>query len=201
MLGVVILTLYFARRILIPLALALTLNFLLAPAVIFLERYKFRRVPAVALVVLFAGLTVGAVGWIVAKQLLVVADGLADYRFNIHNKMAALHAPTTGPFAQAVEGLEAIGQELNLVPGSQPADASKGSTARKRSSQTRPAPTLENPMPVAVVSPPRSTLQSLRDVLVPVGRPLGEAGVVLFSPFTCWSNARISGIDCCSSPA
>ena len=181
MLGAVILTLYFAREILIPLALALTLNFLLAPAVIFLQRYKFRRVPAVAVVVLFAGLTIGAVGWIVARQLLVVADGLSDYRINIHNKMAALHAPTTGPFAQAMEGLQAIGQELNLVPPPPQTDAARNSASRKRTAQARtaPAPTPDNPMPVAVVSPPRTTLQSLRDVLLPIGKPLGETGVVL----------------------
>src|ERR1700738_131227 len=77
--GVAIVTLYFARQILIPLALALTLNFLLAPAVIWLQKAKIRRVPAVAIVVLLAAVVIGGVGWIVAEQLIRVADGLADY--------------------------------------------------------------------------------------------------------------------------
>ena len=61
---------YFARDILIPLAIALTLNFLLAPAVIKLQRRKVNRLFAVGLVVVLAFTIVGGVGWIVASQLL-----------------------------------------------------------------------------------------------------------------------------------
>src|SRR5580704_433723 len=45
----VILILYFAREVLIPLALALTLNFLLSPMVARLQRMRMRRVLAVAI--------------------------------------------------------------------------------------------------------------------------------------------------------
>ncbi|MEI9977059.1 MAG: hypothetical protein WDO73_36405 [Ignavibacteriota bacterium] len=51
LLATVIAVLYFGRAILIPVALALTLNFLLAPAVLYLHRYRLRRVPAVIIVV------------------------------------------------------------------------------------------------------------------------------------------------------
>ena len=51
---VVILILYFARAVLIPLALALTLNFLLTPMVTWLQRFRMSRVPAVALVMVIS---------------------------------------------------------------------------------------------------------------------------------------------------
>ena len=178
--GVAIVTLYFARQILIPLALALTLNFLLAPAVIWLQKAKIRRVPAVAIVVLLAAVVIGGVGWIVAEQLIRVADGLADYRSNIHNKIVALHAPTVGPLGRAVESLEAVGQELAEAPSGPPATSPQPTPGRKRpNSEGLPSSAAGGPTPVTVVEPPRSTLRSLRDVLVPIGRPLGETGVVL----------------------
>src|ERR1700760_2392109 len=97
LLGVVLLTLYFARDLLIPFAMALTLNFLLAPAVIRLEQLRLRRLSAVILVVLLASAFIGGVGWVVARQLLDVASDLPDYRQNIDEKLASIHAPTSGP--------------------------------------------------------------------------------------------------------
>jgi predicted PurR-regulated permease PerM len=66
----IILILYYARAVLIPLALALTLNFLLMPMVIGLQRFRIRRGLAVALVMLISIAVVGGMGWIVAGQLL-----------------------------------------------------------------------------------------------------------------------------------
>src|SRR5271168_5550376 len=65
MMATVIAVLYFGRPILIPIALAVTLNFLLAPAVIYLHRYRIRRVPAVIIVVVIAGSLIGGIGWVV----------------------------------------------------------------------------------------------------------------------------------------
>ena len=49
LLALVLLGLYFAREVLIPLAMALTLNFLLTPAVMFFERRRLKRVSSVVL--------------------------------------------------------------------------------------------------------------------------------------------------------
>ena len=50
----IILILYFARAVLIPLALAITLNFLLTPMVLWFQKLGLRRGPAVALVMLIS---------------------------------------------------------------------------------------------------------------------------------------------------
>ena len=102
LLGLAMVTLYFARDLLIPFAMALTLNFLLAPAVMKLERLRLRRMPAMILVVLLAFSFIGVVGWVVAWQLLNVASALPEYRQNIHDKLASVHVPTSGPLGNEI---------------------------------------------------------------------------------------------------
>jgi predicted PurR-regulated permease PerM len=51
-------SLYFGKDVLMPLALALL--FLLAPLITLLERWKFRRIPAVLTVVVLAFALIGA---------------------------------------------------------------------------------------------------------------------------------------------
>src|ERR1035438_10249247 len=64
-LAVVILILYFARAVLIPLALALTLNFLLTPLVMWFQKLPMGRVPAVVLALLISVVAIGGLGWVV----------------------------------------------------------------------------------------------------------------------------------------
>jgi predicted PurR-regulated permease PerM len=58
---VTIAALYFGREVLVPIALALLLSFVLAPLVSFLQRWYFPRVVAVVVVGLFAFSTI--LGW------------------------------------------------------------------------------------------------------------------------------------------
>ena len=121
--------LYFARAILIPVALALTLNFLLAPAVLYLHRFRLRRVPAVIIVVVFAGAVLGGIGWVVASQLVRIAEQLPDYRVNLHAKLETLHTPTLGPMGRAIRGMREVGQEIS-------APAEPGADSNRKSWQT-----------------------------------------------------------------
>src|ERR1700722_9470341 len=81
----VVLVLYFTRAVLIPLALALTLSFLLMPMVMWLQRRHLRRGLAVAIAVLIFAAAIGGMCWVVAGQLLQVANDLPRYRENIHS--------------------------------------------------------------------------------------------------------------------
>src|SRR5277367_2902108 len=129
-LGLVLLTLYFARDLLIPFAMALTLNFLLAPAVIQLERLRLRRLPAVILVVLLAGAFMMVVGWIVARQLLGVASDLPSYRQNINEKLSSIHAPTSGPVGNAINGIKILSQDFSGTRTPEPLPAPEPSKTR-----------------------------------------------------------------------
>jgi len=171
----VILILYFARAVLIPLALALTLNFLLTPMVIWFQKLGMRRVPAVALVMLISVAAVAGMGWVVADQLLEVANDLPKYRLNIHNKIESLHFPSDSTLGRAADSVTEIGKEFDsgATPATPPA------TLTAPGSQPRTTPQPPAPLPVQVVAPPPSGLQYLSQMLGTALRPLGTAGMVL----------------------
>ena len=166
----IILILYFARAVLIPLALALTLNFLLMPMVLRLQRFHMRRVLAVALVMLISIAAVGGLGWIVAGQMLQVASDLPQYRLNIRNKVEALHLAPESALGRAAESVREIDSDF-----AEPS-AARGLQERlpvPGSSAAGPA------IPVQVVTPPATGLQYLGQLLSPMLKPLGTAGMVL----------------------
>ena len=81
--------LYYAREILIPLAFALILTFVLTPVVALLQRSRIGRVPSVAVTVLVTMALAGCVGWIIAIQLVDVAEKLPRYRQSIRRQASA----------------------------------------------------------------------------------------------------------------
>ena len=168
----VVLILYFARAVLIPLALALTLNFLLTPLVMWLQKLRLSRVPAVALATLICIAALGGLSWVVARQLLQVANNLPQYRINIHNKLDALHAAPDNALERASESVQEIGRELS-EPETNPASADASRAASKGQ------PTSQGPLPVQLVASPPGGLQYLRAVVGPFLQPIGTTGMVL----------------------
>src|SRR5580704_10232 len=75
-----VVTLYFARSVLMPLALAVLFTFLLTPPVGWLERIRLGRIFSALIVVTLAVAALGAIGWTVAKQLVDVTNQLPNYR-------------------------------------------------------------------------------------------------------------------------
>jgi predicted PurR-regulated permease PerM len=91
---VVIASLYFGRQVLIPLALAVVLAFLLTPIVGLVERCRLGRVPSVLVVLVLSFALLAAVGWGVTSQLMEILVRLPDYRANIHNNVASNSKPS-----------------------------------------------------------------------------------------------------------
>jgi predicted PurR-regulated permease PerM len=186
--GLVVLTLYFARDLVVPLAFALVLNFLLSPAVAWLERRRLARAPAVVLVILvfFSGL--GVTGWVVARQIVHVAELLPDYRENIQAKIDSLHTPIGGAAGKALRALDEMSQQLSKgdTLNTPAPDATAPTTRRRRprsasapSATTDKAATPQQPMPVQIVEPPEPVGRYLQDIFSPVLRPLAACGIVL----------------------
>jgi predicted PurR-regulated permease PerM len=163
--------LYLARAILVPLAFALILTFVLSPVVALLQRSRIGRVTSVVVTVLVMVAAAGCVAWIIAIQLVDVAQELPRYRQNIHAKMEALRIPTTGPLGLAASSLKDIVREL-----SSPAAPDTG-PVQKRKQRTAPG-TPVPPLPVQIVPQPADGWDYLRD-FAPVLRPLGVTGLVL----------------------
>jgi predicted PurR-regulated permease PerM len=167
--------LYFAREILIPLAFALILTFVLTPVVALLERSRIGRVPSVAVTILVTMAAAGCVGGVIAIQLVDVAQELPGYRQNIQHKIEALRVPTTGPLGLAANSFKEIAREFSSLgtPSPEP-----GAPVQNRRQRTAPG-TAGNPLPVQIVQPPANELEYVRDLAQPVLRPLALAGLVL----------------------
>jgi predicted PurR-regulated permease PerM len=163
--------------------MALTLNFLLAPAVMKLERLRLRRMPAMILVVLLAFSFIGVVGWVVAWQLLNVASALPEYRQNIHDKLASVHVPTSGPLGNALIGVKSLSQDLSGIPAPQPlpppVELDKSRSSRRPRAVEQKASANPNPAQVVLVQPPISDRAYAQQLLKPIIKPLGMLGVVV----------------------
>ena len=103
--------LHFARDVLIPLALAILLAFLLAPAVRGLERLRLGRLAATLVVVAIGFAAIGAVGWIAATQAVSVASKLPEYRENILAKVRALRQTPESSLGKAADAIKELESE------------------------------------------------------------------------------------------
>ena len=99
----IIALLYWAQAVLIPVALAMLLTFLLSPVSGFLERIAFGRLPAVILVVVFAFSLLGGIGWIVAFEFGSLANELPKYTVNIRQKIADVRGAGKGGALEKVQ--------------------------------------------------------------------------------------------------
>ena len=164
----------FASDLLIPLALAALLTFLLAPLVTRLERW-IGRIAAVLLVVTMIFSMIGMAGWVLTRQLVDLATRLPDYKVNIETKLHSFQLPSGGAFKRLSETVEELKKDfrgadapiVSQVPG-------KPGTAV--AVPVSAAPTL----PVQVVETSKANpLQLLQVIISPLLGPLGAAGLVI----------------------
>jgi predicted PurR-regulated permease PerM len=166
--------LYFAREILIPLAFALTLTFLLTPVVARLQKLHAGRVVSVLTAVVVSVGVAGGISWIIATQLVAVANQIPLYSQNIRARITAFHLPSTGQIGQAAKSVQEIEEVFNPARAPSPAVA-KG---RKENKPSVPRPAV-TPTPVRIVPPATNEWEELRDLGTPVLAPLGRAGMIL----------------------
>jgi predicted PurR-regulated permease PerM len=173
--------LYMARELLIPLAFAVTLSLILAPAIAWLQKLRMGRIAAALLVLVLAMAGTAAIGWVIFNDLVAVANQLPEYQANIHKKLEAIRAPNTGAVGRAAASVKELGKELANAPVPVPV---ANPPAADRSGR-RAAPSVPSrPLPVQVVEAPANELLYVRDMIQPALRPLGVCLMVLiFSLF------------------
>ena len=160
--------LFFGRELLVPLALAALLTFMLAPLVTRLQR-RLGRVVSVLLVVAMIFAATGAVGWVLTRQAVDLANQLPNYKENIRTKLRSIQVPTEGPFSKLSKTMEDLKKDL---PGNGNGESQLKTDAAK-------ADEAPKATPVEVVSSKDQRLEFLQGVLVPVLGPLGTAALVL----------------------
>ena len=174
----IVATLYFARELLIPLALSALLTFLLSPLVTLLERWV-GRIAAVLLVValIFTGL--GGAGWMLSRQLVDLATKLPEYKGNIVTKIHAFDAPKGGAFTKLSQTVEELKQELpgGTAPTAPTVTQDTGKPETAKSSPPS-APSLAVPVQVVETSK-GNPIQLIESIIAPLLGPLGTAALVL----------------------
>ena len=114
----IIASLYWAQAVLLPIAVSILLTFLLTPVADSLERVGLGRVVSVILIVVLAFSFLGAVGWIVTRQLTIVANDLPTYRQNIRTKIADIRGVSKGGALEKVQKTaEEMKKELEKKEG------------------------------------------------------------------------------------
>ena len=94
--GAILALLYFGRHVLIPLALAIMLSLLVAPAVRALRRIGVGRTLSVLIVVLTLAVSCLTVVVVLGAQVLRIAESLPQYEATIHRKLETLDEVTLG---------------------------------------------------------------------------------------------------------
>src|SRR6202051_128886 len=162
---VVITALYFARVMLVPLALAVLFTFVLAPLVSVLERIRIPRFLAIFLVVGIAVSGIGIMGWTVGNQLIDVTNQLPSYKTNIKEKIDAIHNPKNRKLDKAADAMKELGKEIAENP---PTPTEPAASSLKNSGNNKSA-AQPKALPVQVFQPASNPLESLNSVITPLG--------------------------------
>lgn len=143
--------LYFGRDILIPIALAILISFLLSPLVLWLERRGIKRVFGVVFVVVMLLGLVSGLGYLLVGQFVEFVDNLPSYRKNIVAKIHAVKPGNDSVFKRAEAALQDISKEMKaettatatLTSATEPADGGSTATTRTLSVSKAASATLQ----------------------------------------------------------
>ncbi len=172
--------LYLAREILIPLALATLLAFILAPSVARLQRLKLGRIPSVLIVVGAVFVLIVALGWIVTNQLATLAGDLPRYESNLVSRIEALKQHQDSVFSRIEGVFKRLDREIRKVE--KKSNASKTGNAQGPDSAV-PAATGEatevRPLPVQIVNNTPTGLGIVTSLLPEAFGALATLGIVI----------------------
>src|SRR5215510_12024045 len=172
LLAFVVAALYFGRSVLVPIALATLITFLLSRLVTRLERWIGRiaavLVTVIAMFTIFAGAS-----WVIGRQVIDLADKLPDYQANIVAKIRSLKLPAGGPLARFSSSVHVLQKELAAPSPAPSTDRARGD------SSTRTAPPVASPIPVKIIEGRSAIPQLMQETLSAILSPLGTAALVL----------------------
>ena len=166
---VVVAALYFGREVLVPIALAVLLSFVLAPFVSFLQGWYVPRIVAVFGVTLLALVIVLGLAALMVAQVNQLAGELPRYETTLREKIQSLRGVMagTGTLERASEVLQGLRKEIERSENAPPSRMPGGE---------QPPPT--RPIPVEVRQPDPGALQTLVALITPLLFPLTTTGVV-----------------------
>ena len=169
--AITIAALYLAREILVPMALAVLLSFVLAPLVRMLQRWRCPRSGAVALAVACALAVIVALGTMVMVQVNQLARDLPRYQTTLGEKIHHVRDVVgTSSLLKNASGLL-----TNLSKELEKPQIEKAAPPAALTPSANPA----KPIPVEVHQPPPGASETLVSVLQPLVTPFTTTGIVL----------------------
>lgn len=167
-LTITVAALYFGSEVCVPIALAILLSFVLAPAVRLLHRWHLGRVLPVILVTTLAFLVIAGIGGLIATQLRDLASDFPRYQTTVERKVDALKQMAERAGLQ--RGLDLVRNVSHL---------SQNVESAQTASPTGTSPTEPQPTPVVIRSPAPSPLETATRILSPLLHPVTTLGVVV----------------------
>ena len=161
--------LYVAREVLIPIALAVLLSFVLSPVVRLLQQWYIPRILSVVAVVVIAFGVIFALGSLLVAQVNHLAADLPSYRSTLSDKIKSVRgvAGGSGTLERASEVLQGLSKEIET-----PKSGAPGGNITLPSVSSKP-------IPVEVRQPEASALRTFAALITPLVSPLAMTGIVV----------------------
>jgi predicted PurR-regulated permease PerM len=166
----IVTALYFAREVLVPVALAVLFSFVLAPFVIRLQSWRVPRTLSVLVAVFIGFSIIFSLGGLMVSQANRLAEELPGYQQTLQEKIHGLRGVAAGgssTLQRASKVLRELDTELQNPARGQPA-----------ADGLRRQP-LDKPIPVEIRQPDPGTLTTLVAIIQPLIQPLATTGIVV----------------------
>jgi predicted PurR-regulated permease PerM len=163
----IVATLFLAREVLLPIALACILSFMLAPPVRMLQNHRVPRGLAVAAVVLLTFFLIFMLGGVMARQVNHLAKNLPRYESTISAKIERLQGfGSGGTLERAQQVLEDLSKQL-------------GAGQQKPTQEPTAEEERSAPIPVEVQEPKGGLLHILSRLINPLLGPLATTAIII----------------------
>ncbi len=156
--------LYWGQVVLVPIAIAILLSFMLAPVADGLERIHLPRVASLMLIVVLALTLVSGVASLAANQVYSLAESLPKYSQNIEERLRFFQNDETGVIDEAAAVIEKAREDV--------------ANENEQATEQGGAQAEEGPMPVEIHQPPPTDLDLLKIYAAPILGPVGQAALV-----------------------
>ena len=171
----VILLLYYGSSVLMPLALAGLLSFVLTPAIRLLKKIGIPKMASVITVVVISIGAIGGVGFVVGGQISDLVAEIPNYEYNLLKKISSVRSASVESSALerariTLEDLQAELARSETRKGSTVAAPQGGSDALK-------------PIPVEIHQPPEPVLDRTVSLIRPLISPLATTGLIILFLF------------------
>jgi predicted PurR-regulated permease PerM len=168
--ALIVTALYFAREVLVPVALAVLFSFVLAPFVVRLQSWRIPRTLSVLVAVSIGFSIIFSLGGLMVSEANRLAEQLPGYQQTLRQKIQGLRGVAAGG-SGALERASKVLRELDT-------DLQNPARGQSTVDGLRRQP-VDKPIPVEIRQPDPGTLTTLVAIIQPLIQPLTTTGIVV----------------------